>query len=79
MGSIIDLNYYCDGFRTTNNSRLGDEYKSAVDRVCEAEKQLFIRFHECAEVYEECQDAQITVTSLAQRFEFAKGMRVGDN
>ena len=77
MNSIIDLIYYSDYFRTTDNSILGDEYKSAIERVCEAEKQLLTRLPECAEFFEEYQDAQIAVTSLAQRYEFAKGMRVG--
>ena len=65
MSSIIDLIYYSDYFRTTDNSSFGDEYKSAVDRVCEAEKHLLNRFLECAEIVEEYQDAQIAVTSLA--------------
>ncbi len=77
MKSIIDLIYYSDYFRTTDNSSLSDEYKSAVDRVCEAGKQLLTRLPECAEFFEEYQDVQIAVTSLAQRYEFAKGMRVG--
>ena len=38
MNRIIDLIYYSDYFRTTDNSSLSDEYKSAVDRVCEIEK-----------------------------------------
>lgn len=33
MKSIIDLIYYSDYFRTTDNSSLSDEYMSAVDRV----------------------------------------------
>ena len=49
----------------------------AVDRLCEVEKQLLECSPECAEIYGEYQDAQIDVTSLAARSEFAKGMRVG--
>ena len=49
MKSIIDLIYYSDYFRTTDNNSLSDEYMSAVDRVCEAEKQLLTRLPECAE------------------------------
>ena len=53
MNRIIDLIYYSDYFRVTDNSSLCDEYKSAVDRVCEAEKQLLNRFPECAEIYKD--------------------------
>ena len=53
------------------------KYKLVVDRLCEVEKKLLECFPECAEIYDEYQDAQINVTSLAARNEFAKGMRVG--
>ena len=53
MSSIIDLIYYSDCFRTTDNSSFGDEYKSAIEKVCKAEKQLLNRFPDCAEIVEE--------------------------
>ncbi|MBR1421862.1 MAG: myb domain-containing protein [Ruminococcus sp.] len=77
MKSIIDLIYDNDFFRITDNSSLSAEYKSAVDRLCAAEKQLLENFPECAEIFGEYQDAQIDVTCLAARSKFAKGMRVG--
>ena len=77
MNSIIDLIYDNDIFRITDKSSLSAEYKLVVDRLCEVEKKLLECFPECAEIYDEYQDAQINVTSLAARNEFAKGMRVG--
>ncbi len=53
MNSIIDLIYDNDIFRITDKSSLSAEYKSAVDRLCEVEKQLLERFPECAEIYDE--------------------------
>lgn len=77
MNSIIDLIYDNEIFRITDKSSLSAEYKSAVDKLCEVEKQLLESFPECAEIYDEYQVAQIDVTSLAARSEFAKGMRAG--
>lgn len=77
MNSIIDLIYDSDNFRITDKSDLSAEYKSAVERLCAAEKMLLERFPECKETYDELQDAQIEMSSLASRSEFAKGMRVG--
>ncbi len=77
MNSIIDLIYDNDIFRFTDKSSLSVEYKSAVDKLCEVERKLLESFPECAEIYDEYQDAQIDVTSLAARSEFTKGMRVG--
>ena len=62
MNSIIDLIYDNDIFRITDKISLSAEYKSAADRLCAAEKQLLERFPECAEIYDEYQDAQIEVT-----------------
>ena len=77
MNSIIDLIYDSDYFRITDKSDLSAEYKSAVERLCAAEKQLLERFPVCNEIYDELQDAQIEMSSLASRSEFAKGMSVG--
>lgn len=77
MNSIIDLIYDNGIFRNTDKNSLSAEYKSAVDRLCEVERKLLESFPDCAEIYDEYQNAQIDVTSLAARSEFAKGMRVG--
>ena len=77
MNSIIDLIYDNDIFRFTDKSSLSVEYKSAVDKLCEVERKLLESFPECAQIYDEYQDAQIDVTSLAARSEFTKGKRVG--
>ncbi len=77
MKSIFDLIYDNDIFRTTDNNSLGSEYNAALKRLCKAEKQILECYPDCADILAEYQNAQVEMTSIAQRYEFEKGIRVG--
>lgn len=58
-------------------SEVGQEYSDAMKRLCMVEKKMLEQRPEIKDIFDEYQGATLDVTSLSNRHEFAKGMRVG--
>ena len=77
MKSILDELYNCNLFHLTRLADVGDEYRKAMERLLKAETELLKALHDCSELLDEYQSAEIDLTELSNRYEFSKGFRLG--
>ncbi len=75
--SLIDELYDYDLFHLTETEEVDEAYKSAMDRIVNAEAELLKNFPDCKDVLSEYQSADIDLHNLSNRNEFRKGFRVG--
>ena len=77
MKGILDELYDCNLFHLTRLADIGDEYRKAMERLLKAETELLKALHDCSELLDEYQSAEIDLTDLSNRYEFSKGFRLG--
>lgn len=77
MRNILDELYDLDLFHLTEIEDVDDAYKSAMDRLVNAEAELLKAFPDCKDILDEYQSADIDLHTLSNRNEFRKGFRVG--
>ena len=77
MRNLLDELYDCDLFHLTEIVDVDGEYKSAMDRLIQAETELLKAFHACKAILDEYQSAEIKLHNLSNRNEFRKGFRAG--
>lgn len=75
--NILDELYDFDLFHLTEIENVDDAYKSAMDRLVNAEAELLKAFPDCKDILDEYQSADIDLHNLSNRNEFRKGFRVG--
>ncbi len=75
--NILDELYDYDLFHLTKIEDVDDAYKSAMDRLVNAEAELLKAFPDCKDILDEYQSADIDRHNLSNRNEFRKGFRVG--
>lgn len=74
---LLDELYDCDLFHLTEIEDTDGAYKSAMDRLVDAEAELLKTFPDCKTILDEYQSADIDLHNLSNRNEFCKGFRVG--
>ena len=77
MRNLLDELYDCDLFHLTEIADIDGEYKSAMDRLIQAETELLKAFPDCKAILDEYQSAEIKLHNLSNRNEFRKGFRAG--
>lgn len=77
MKNLIDKLYDYDLFHLTEIADVDDAYKSAMDRLVNAEAELLKAFPDCKDILDEYQSADIDLQNLSNRNEFRKGFRAG--
>ncbi len=77
MKNILDELYDLDLFHLTEIEDVDDAYKSAMDRLINAEAELLKTFPDCKDMIDEYQSADIDLHNLSNRNEFRKGFRAG--
>ncbi len=77
MKNLIDELYDCDLFHMTEIADVDDTYKSAMDRLVNAETELLKVFPDCKDILDKYQSADIDLHNLSNRNEFRKGFRAG--
>ncbi len=77
MKNLIDELYDCDLFHMTAIADVDDTYKSAMDRLVNAETELLKVFPDCKDILDKYQSAEIDLHNLSNRNEFRKGFRAG--
>ena len=77
MKSILDELYGSNLFRLTRLADVGDEYRKAMERLLKAETKLLKALHDCSELLDEYQSAEIDLNELSNRYEFSKGFSLG--
>lgn len=77
MKNLIDELYDCDLFHLTEIEDVDNAYKSAMDRLVNAETELLKAFPDCKEILDAYQSADIDLHNLSNRDEFRKGFRAG--
>lgn len=77
MRNLIDELYDFDLFHLTEIADVDDAYKSAMDRLVNAEAELLKAFPDCKDILDEYQSADIVLHNLSNRNEFRKGFKVG--
>ncbi|MDE6780319.1 MAG: myb domain-containing protein [Ruminococcus sp.] len=75
--SILDELYDYDLFHLTEIEDVDDAYKSAMDRLVNAEAELLKTFPDCKDMIDEYQSADIDLHNLSNRNEFRKGFKAG--
>lgn len=77
MRNILDELYDLDLFHLTEIKDTDGTYKSAMDRLVDAEAELLKTFPDCKAILDEYQSADIDLHNLSNRNEFRKGFKVG--
>ena len=77
MSSVLDEIYDSEAFRTLTTENAGDEYKTVMDRLVKAERELKQACEKCPEVFSEYQTADMNLHILSNKHEFTNGLRVG--
>lgn len=77
MKNLLDELYDCDLFHMAEIADVDDTYKSAMDRLVNAEAELLKTFPDCKDMIDEYQSADIDLHNLSNRNEFRKGFRAG--
>lgn len=77
MRSLIDELYDYDLFHLTETEEVDGAYKSAIDRLVNAEAELLKTFPDCKAILDEYQSVDIDLHNLSNRNEFCKGFKVG--
>ena len=77
MKNILDKLYDLDFFHLNEITDVDVEYKSAMDRLLKAEKELLKTFPDCKDILDEYQSSDIDLHNLSNRNEFRKGFKVG--
>ena len=77
MRNILDKLYDLDLFHLTEIADVDGEYKSAMDKIVNAEAELLKAFPDCKDILDEYQSADIDLHNLSNRNEFRKGFRAG--
>lgn len=75
--TILDELYDCDLFHLTEIADIDGEYKSAMDKLIQAETELLKVYLDCKAILDEYQSAEIKLHNLSNRNEFRKGFRAG--
>lgn len=77
MKNILDELYDLDLFHLTEIEDVDGAYKSAMDRLVDAESELLKTFPDCKPILDEYQSADIDLHNISNRNEFRKGFKVG--
>lgn len=77
MRNILDELYDLDLFHLTEIEDTDGVYKSAMDRLVNAETELLKTFPDCKAILDEYQSADIDLHNLSNRNEFRKGFKAG--
>ena len=77
MRSLLDELYDSEAFRTLTAENAGDEYKTVMDRLVKAERELKQACEKCPEVFSEYQTADMNLHILSNKHEFTTGFRAG--
>ena len=77
MRSLLDELYDSEAFRTLTTENAGEEYRTVMDRLVKAERELKQACERCPEVFSEYQTADMNLHILSNKHEFTQGLRVG--
>lgn len=77
MKNLIDELYDYDLFHLTEIADVDNTYRSAMDRIVNAEAELLKAFPDCKDILDKYQSADIDLHNLSNRNEFRKGFRAG--
>ena len=77
MRDILDELYDYDLFHLTENEDKDGAYKTALDRLVNAEAELIKTYPDITDIFDEYQSAEIDLHNLSNRNEFRKGFKIG--
>ena len=75
--SVIDELFNSEIMRVMNVTAVDKEYSDILSELSRLEAELVRRCPDCKELLDEYQNVEGKATSIAQKYEFARGFRIG--